>query len=105
MCSDRPDSQKTRLVVHQVASWHVLSCTKPKNTYENLETFHSTEQTELAEKLGSEVTGQKKVCCYHYLQHMLVSLSHSLRQVKRLGRYKGVVRLCWGADSLHGQQG
>lgn len=56
MCSDRPDSQKTRLVVHQVASWHVLSCTKPKNTYENLETLYSTEQTELAEKLGSEVT-------------------------------------------------
>lgn len=56
MCSDRPDSQKTRLVVHQVASWHVLSCTKPKKPYENLETLYSTEQTELAEKLGSEAT-------------------------------------------------
>ena len=33
------------------------------------------------------------------------SLSHSSHQVKRLEQYKGVFRLRWGANSLHGQRG
>lgn len=111
MCSDRPDSQKTRLVVHQVMRWHVLSCTKIKT---NKQTNMRTQRPCTAQNkhravwnVGEwcDVTGASMLLLLLLLLLVSHSLSHSSHQVKHLEPYKGIFRLWWGANSLCGQWG
>lgn len=104
MCSDRPDSQKTRLVAHQVVSWHVLSCTKIKKTMRPRAFCTALNKHGAGWKGGeqSDVTGAMLLLPLSPTH--ACSLSHSSHQVKCLERYKGVFGLWWDVNSLHGQR-